>query len=103
MAEDKPKREVEIHFIPNDYDGRCMGTENFSTKLTKGGKLPDGDVMHKYEILLPIPISDEEAHEFQSIEVAELVRVLVASGKLDEEAADGITTKAELMAALMQP
>ncbi len=158
--ETKAKREVEIHFIPNDYDGRCNGTENFSTKLSKGGRLPEGEVMHKYEILLPIPTSDEEAQEFydlalqdlvgmgvaklatsiddkvkptlfdddgnatseshlaaqavadswryrarvargKSVEIQELIRVLVASGKLDEDEADGITTKAELMAALM--
>ena len=76
MAEDKS--EVEIHFIPNDYDGRCMGTENFSTKLTKGGKLPEGEVMHKYEILLPVPTSDEEAQEFYDLAISDLVGMGVA-------------------------
>jgi len=153
-------REVEKNFLPQDYEGRCIGEECFSTFLSKGGKLSEGEILRKYEIRLPIPSNNEQAQEFydlalsdlvrmgvaklataiddkvkptlfdgegnatdeshlaaqvvadswryrarvargKSVEVAELLHVLVSSGKLSEEEAEGITTKAELMAALM--
>ena len=154
---DKPiKREVKIHFIPDTYEGRCVEYENFSTKLSKGGKLPEGEVMQKYEILLPIPEDDEQAtacydltigdlvkmgvaklatsiddkvkptlfdkdgkateishmaaqgiadnwrykarvSRGKSAEISEIITVLVASGRITAEEAEGIETKADLM------
>jgi len=162
MAEDVKKREVEKHYLDEEYyEGRCQPDINcFSTFLSKGGKLADDEVMEKYEIRLPIPTDDESAKEFydlslqdlvymgvaklatsiddkvkptlfndegiadedshlaaqavadawryaakvargKSVEIAELVRIMLASGKLTEEEAEGIETKADLMKALM--
>lgn len=56
-TKDKP-REVELHPIPGHYEGRCQGKrdKNYVTSyLTFGGKLAKEEVLHKFEMRLPIP------------------------------------------------
>jgi len=67
------KRKVEKHVLPDDYAGRCQ--EDFlSTYLTFGGKLPDSEVLHKFEHRLPIPNDDDEAEEMYNLSIRDLVK-----------------------------
>jgi hypothetical protein len=74
------KREVNKHTINMEfYEGRCQpDVECFSTFLSKGGTLDEGEVMEKYEIRLPIPKDDEEAKDFYDLDISDLVFMGVA-------------------------
>lgn len=51
----KSLREVVTHALPAGYAGRCEGATCYSAHPTFGGKLPEGEQLHKFQILLPIP------------------------------------------------
>lgn len=54
-TEKKSVREVVTHSLPAEYVGRCEGVNCYSAHPTFGGKLPEGEKLHKFQILLPIP------------------------------------------------
>jgi hypothetical protein len=84
MANEKKKepRKTEVHYLPVDYDGRCQGTEKVdyvSSFVTFGGTLPEGEVLHKFEMRLPIPDAsscealDAECKEFFNYSASNMV------------------------------
>lgn len=51
-------RETQLHYLPSTYDGRCQGSENVNyvnSFVSFGGSLPEDEVLHKFEMRLPIP------------------------------------------------
>jgi len=60
----KSIREVVNHVLPAEYSGRCEGRECYSAHPTFGGKLLDGEKLHKFEILLPIA---SDLDEFEAL------------------------------------
>lgn len=76
MAE---QRKVEKHFLPNEYDGRCTGDQDYISQwLSYGGDLPEGETLHKFEMRLPIPKTDDEAQKMYNKSLDDLVRDGVA-------------------------
>lgn len=74
-APTEKKREVEKHYLPEDYNGRCQGTEGedyFSSFITFGGKLAKDEVLHKFEMRLPLPTVDDETFNDEALSLFNL-------------------------------
>lgn len=71
-------RETQKHFLPTNYKGRCVTGAALSKWVTVGGKLPDGEILHRFEYKLPLPVNDKEAVEMFNLTIADLVRAGVS-------------------------
>lgn len=71
-------RETNKHFVPASYKGRCSTGATLSKWVTVGGKLPEGEILHRFEYKLPLPANDKEALEAFNLSINDLVRAGVS-------------------------
>ena len=76
MADDKKaRREVQKHFLPNSYKGRCTTAGKvISQFLTfKKRDLKEGEILHKFELRLPVPTTNDEAMGFYGLTLDQII------------------------------
>lgn len=71
------KRPVEQHFLPKGYKGRCLEGA-FISQFVSYGRAPSDAApdatLHKFEMRLPVPTSDEEAKALYGFSLDEIIR-----------------------------